>query len=606
MAGAIGRGAHGVLRVEGSHRLATYAEAAAYQSAFDHSETWRQKRARALREIEQIEAATADRAARVLVHGRSSDAEIRAVADRRAGLLGQLIDGIDRTYTPAGLLAWLCGLVEPLQARPFRFEGDRPEPDQLRGFMARARCSLWWRRQLRRAAVRHRETEANVTGEVCATRRQPYVTNDTAARHAQRRADTAAMMAATELENEAGQVMSLAQLAATTTSNPAIRRGELMTRITGCERLAEAFGARGVFLTMTAPSRFHRVHRHGGGNDKHDGSTPRDAHEWLCGTWAKARAALARRGLAPFGFRVAEPHHDGCPHWHALLWVKPGQLWRLVRVLKRWWLADAGDEAGARQHRVKAVLMRPGGASGYIAKYVAKNIDDAGAIGAEGHTDDDYTDAVPKPAQADAFGGTAQRVAAWAGAWGIRQFQAIGQPPVTVWRELRRVPGQAQAGASQRMAQAFEAVNRAGERRADWALYVIAQGGLHLGRRYLLRLATATRTVHGRYETTDEARPVGVVDSTGRGDWHTSERREWRPRGDWGSREARAVPPWTRVNNCTQPPTMVAGRFVDFGGIIRRAARSGPHSVNPGEGLQPEGQPPCVLSRSSRPKSRPS
>ena len=503
-----------------------------------------------LREIERAKF----KAAGALAHGRMSDNELRALADRRAGLLQQRAD-LASGDTPAAQLAHLNDTIEPLQGRPFDFEGDAPQADQLRGFLARARCPLWWRRQLRRAAVRQRETEANARAEVSAARRQPYVTHDTAARHRQRALDAAAMMAATELENDAGQVLTLADLSAASVSNPAIRRGELMTRITGCERWAQAMGLRGVFLTLTAPSRFHRVHRTGQPNDKHDGSTPRDAQGWLSSAWARARAKLQRLGVQVFGFRVAEPHHDGCPHWHALLWAAPGQLWRAVRIIKRAWLKLEGQEPGARAHRCKAVLMRPGGASGYIAKYVAKNIDDAGALAAEGHRDDDYSPDVPAPAQADAFGGTAQRVQAWASAWGIRQFQAIGQPPVTVWRELRRI--EELAGSTPRLARALEAVNRDGTKRADWASYCLAQGGMNTGRNYLLRLALLDKLKHGRYETTDRPCIVGVTDSTGPGDIQASNRREWKPRGTWTSSDrtrgiwAPRGAPWTRVNNCT-------------------------------------------------------
>lgn len=516
----------------------------------------RDRKGHALREVQAVRV----HKARTLAHGRMADKELRDLAERRAELLGQLIDGLHQATDAAGLLAWINGQVQPLQGRPFDFEGEAPQADQLRAFLARARCALWWRRQLRRAAVRHRETEANQRGEVCATRRQPYVTHDTLHRHQLRRAANLAMMQATELENREGQVMTLADLAATTTSNKAIRRGELMTRITGCEKLAEAHGMPGVFLTLTAPSRFHAVHRHGGKNSRHDGSTPRDAQAWLSACWAKARAALQRRGLGIFGFRVAEPHHDGTPHWHALLWAESRAallaVWFTIRAA---WLAEDGDEPGAATYRCKGVMMRPGGASGYIAKYVAKNIDDAGAVATEGHRDDDYSEAVPRPAQADVFGGTAQRVEAWASCWGIRQFQAIGQPPVTVWRELRRVPTEAHGGATPRLAVAFEAANREGHRRADWAAYVLAQGGLWMGRRYLLRIAAVVEERAGRYGMVNQARPVAVFDASGPGDWHLSKRSEWKPRGEWRAEERRpvrgpfapAARPWTRVNNCT-------------------------------------------------------
>jgi hypothetical protein len=346
-----------------------------------------------------------------------------------------------------------------------------------------------------------------------------------------------------------------------------------MTRITGCEALASMAGHRGVFLTLTAPSRFHSTLRHGGKNPKHEGATPRDAHEWLCKTWERARSRLGRIGVKFYGFRVAEPHHDGCPHWHALLWCEPGQLWRLVLNLRRWWLKDCGDEAGARQHRVKAVLMHKGGAAGYIAKYIAKNIDDTGI---DGHRDDDFQG----PGQMDLDGGNSSRVEAWASAWSIRQFQPIGQPPVTVWRELRRVSEADQAGATARLGAAFEAVNRKGSRKASWALYVLAQGGLMRGREYLLRIATEKLKREGRYETTEQPRPVGVYDvatvyavATDVGPvrgmvQHLSARSEWKPRGAWSrvnglaggvgasgvatTLPARAVHPWTRVNNCTQ------------------------------------------------------
>ena len=151
-----------------------------------------------------------------------------------------------------------------------------------------------------------------------------------------------------------------------------------MTRIAGFEALAAAAGHKAEFLTMTAPSRFHARYSDGRPNPTYQaGNDPRASQRFLCDVWARIRAKLAREGIAVYGFRIAEPHHDATTHWHLLLFVEPKDMQRLRDICRDYLLADSGDEPGAAKHRFKAVSVDPrkGSAAGYVAKYVAKNID---------------------------------------------------------------------------------------------------------------------------------------------------------------------------------------------------------------------------------------
>jgi hypothetical protein len=459
------------------------------------------------------------------------DSMIRGLAKTRVKVMEYRIGRLSEATNGEDLRQWLNAQVEPMNGKPFpKFNDKTDHALQLAGMLARSVCPLWWRRHLRRAVVTLREDEGQRYAEVHA-RGQIYCTDDTVARRIEQNQRNAETLEATEIEDEAGQVITLAQAAGAGVANKGIRRGELMTRIRGCEEWAEANGMAGLFTTNTLPSRFHRMTQGKKGqpcfpNPKWDGSGPRDGQAWLCKAWARTRAQLDRLGLPFFGFRVAEPHHDGCPHWHMLLWTAPEFRNELRRVIRNQWLRDEGDEPGAKRYRFSGKKMRAGGAAGYIAKYIAKNIDDeseqvAGALD-------------PATGSRDLFGGNvAKRVEAWAAARRIRQFQAIGQPPVTVWRELRRIKAETVLMAPEAVRLAHDAVHRDGEKLANWRAYMDAQGGAMTGRAYRVRMLTVEVKSEGRYEPVTQDKPAGVYAASEPARVYRSERREWRPRGEW-------------------------------------------------------------------------
>lgn len=470
-------------------------------------------------------------------------------------------------------------------------EDKRRTPESC---LLRVQCLAFWRRVLRRIHAQTIEKCSIGLGLVNKDR-DCYVSDLSAKRRRQQIAGNAAALEATELENEFGQRMKLSDLAAKSTANKTVRRAELMTRISGFDVIAQDMGHEGLFVTVTCPSRMHKWTERGGRvvpNAKHDGTTPGQAQKYLAEQWAKARAWLGRRAVGLYGFRVAEPHHDGCPHWHLLLFFDEGNRGLVQYAFNRYFLAnDSATERGAAQRRVtfKRIDRSKGSAAAYIAKYIAKNVDGY-AVG---------VDMYGAPAME-----SAQRVDAWASTWRIRQFQQIGGPPVTVWRELRRLnPENLDSDLMpESLGAAVRGVNvgQIGGRLAHgWQAYTMAQGGPCASRKHhaikLLKQET------GEVNKYREVKPADVIGVQAWGVNHykpahmaamfahkpwavptltrpavaqiESERAQWRqvvrgapvsvPVLEPGGAAAR---PWTRVNNCTHTTEAV-------GDAVRAAVR---------------------------------
>jgi hypothetical protein len=292
-------------------------------------------------------------------------------------------------------------------------------------------CADWWRGRLRRLMTRHAEELFRELGFV---RRQSdaYISGDALERirlaQFKGRQWLQKMLAVCQ---DTGEALPLQTIAEHSLSNPAIRRGELMLRARGFQEVAESQAHRCLMVTLTTPSAFHAWLKDSGErNPKYNGSTPRQAQAWLTRHWARVRARLKKRRVTYYGFRCAEPHHDGTPHWHMILYAPRSELWRIRVIIRKVWLSDQGREPGALRRRVVFRGEDPSKGSGcaYIAKYVAKNIDGAGVIGNE------ISDESGQRVSDDC-----ERVTAWARLHGIRQFQQLGGPCVGLWRELRRV-----------------------------------------------------------------------------------------------------------------------------------------------------------------------
>ncbi|MGP1718856.1 replication endonuclease [Shewanella frigidimarina] len=333
------------------------------------------------------------------------------------------------------------------------------EYSKVMGVIRRACDESWWKPKLRRLHNRQIETISRLLNQVN-KHRGIYASNITVENFMSQWKSSRELLENTLATNELDYSVSLAELSDLNVSNPKIRKAELMVRIRGFEDYATKHGYSAVFLTMATPSKYHRCFaKSGAENPKWQGATPLDGQDYLNRTFQRIRASLNRDKITPFGFRVAEPHHDGTPHWHLLLFVETEQQQQLVETFQEYCLQEDGDEKGAKERRFKVEYIDPnkGSATGYIAKYVAKGID------GEGIEHDLYgTESVT----------AATRIRVWASCWGIRQFQQIGGVGVTPWRELRRL-----SKITDESLEWVEEIRQAADD-SDWGRYTELMGGV--------------------------------------------------------------------------------------------------------------------------------
>lgn len=338
-----------------------------------------------------------------------------------------------------------------------------------RGRLLRARDPRFWRRQLDKLFGRRAENALRRAGLV---RRgnQLYASNLAVSARRRKQGIINRWVAERIIVSDSGIQLNLWDVRARSQANLALRRAELMTRLRGFEEVAAAAGHVAEFITLTTPSEYHRMNAEGGANPRYAGHTVRDGQAWLNKQWARARAKLKRLSILVYGFRIAEPHHDGTPHWHMVLFTLAHHLDAVRSVLTGFWLSDGRDDPGAEKHRIKfkAINRDEGSAAGYLAKYVAKNIDGF-EVGEDYEcAPDDHLNGASDAQK------TCERVATWASRHGIRQFQQIGGPAVSVWRELRRL----RSTCSVVDIEAARVHADAG----DWCAFIAALGGIEAGR----------------------------------------------------------------------------------------------------------------------------
>ncbi|MHA0957285.1 replication endonuclease [Enterobacter ludwigii] len=437
------------------------------------------------------------------------------------------------------------GLIAPWASR-------RKMPlDEMAASIRKTLDDRFWSRLLRKYARRWREHLHIAFGDV---RRDvsPYCSKNHVKQWDARRKRSRAIMSRLELEDQVtGERMSLIEQIDKSVSNPEKRRVELMTRIGGFEKVATESAYAGSFFTLTAPSKYHAYTAFGHRNHKWNGASPRRSQRYLNQIWQQIRAELARREIPVFGLRVAESHHDGTPHWHGLLFTAPEHTDELKEVMEDYATREDAEELTGKSGKQPRFELKPidpalGSATGYVVKYISKNIDGYALDGESDHESG-------RPLKE-----TAKHATAWASCWGIRQFQFLGGAPVSVWRELRRLKNQDLAD---RVSPVFGELHRAAHA-GDWQGYIALQGGPFVSRsRLVLRAWYQYKnepTSYGEYRKAIKglvmpASSIPPVETR----LHSYRIVKMKPkssdRADPGfDLKGASATSWTRVNNCTE------------------------------------------------------
>ncbi|MEZ0186065.1 MAG: replication endonuclease [Candidatus Reddybacter sp.] len=388
------------------------------------------------------------------------DSDIDSLGDRCKAMARKAERVLHRTYHSRGEHYALNAVRQIVEDTGIKFPLDEKHTeDEMLAAFARVIEPNWWRSQLKPLQWRKMEDFIRRLGFVN-KHDEIYISDFSLRRRMLQKNQSQKLMVRIEVDNQEGIVLSLAEIAEHSPSNPIVRRAELMVRMRGFEDFAtnSTDNFQGVFFTLTCPSKFHATLSSGKPNTNYQGATVAEAQAHLNTVWQRTRSAYDRKQLTPFGMRVVEPHHDGTPHWHLLLFFPEDQVEQASKIFNQYALEVDGDEHGASEHRLKVVAINPekGSATGYIAKYIAKNID--------GHqVDFDHYgyDAIQ----------SAIRIEAWASINGIRQFQQIGGASITVWRELRRL---AEYETDKKLLKKL--IQAADE--GDWASYNELMGGM--------------------------------------------------------------------------------------------------------------------------------
>ncbi len=293
--------------------------------------------------------------------------------------------------------------------------------------ISRLRCHQWLTRKYMRIAQEeslhfNQQFQRIGNGEAYAT------TNDDVDRREHQLARHKAHLSRFVVGTQDKGYKTLAEIMNTTDK----RIAELYVFSLGIDALAVEQGKTYMMITLTCPP---TMHPNPMGNRSWDRTRARDAYKFLNNANEAVKRRLANKGISfkhgdAYGIIVSEPHQDGCPHLHILMYYRPEDQALIIDEYEKTfhWHKKAVDfsieNPDYQNNEGESAAAR---GSSYLFKYLSESFYEAG--------DCDNTADKGKHYRA-------RHISAWRAQIGARAFRTFGLLRcATLWRQCRKLRG---------------------------------------------------------------------------------------------------------------------------------------------------------------------
>lgn len=153
--------------------------------------------------------------------------------------------------------------------------------------------------------------------------------------------------------------------------NPNRYHAEIQNKINCLEQKTKENNLVSIFMTLTLPSEYHKMKTNKATkrliyNPKYNGFSPSESIKVLTKMLSKLRHDRSLKELTTktrIFYRVNEPHKDGTPHTHILLFIPQNSVKRVEKAFKRLFDTKANDIQTAIEN-----------AKDYVMKYINKTL----------------------------------------------------------------------------------------------------------------------------------------------------------------------------------------------------------------------------------------